>query len=201
MREPSAHGCTGRSGRRMPHSLAGKDRPRRAAIASATDWRGRCWRSCPLAVAVINADATLSFWNEQAGLLFGAPPLMAAERPTLAEMLRADRHPDPTAARPDRRLRRRPYRRGDRTEPDGCLRLSLGRALAHRDPDPWARRRPLDAGFRRRQGDRGRQPGGARVGRCLARLPDRPQQPPPLQRHAARGAGPRHSRDAPGRSC
>src|SRR4051794_25562151 len=41
----------------------------------------------PLAVAVVNADTMLSFWNEQAGLLFGVPPLMAAERPTLTEVL------------------------------------------------------------------------------------------------------------------
>jgi diguanylate cyclase (GGDEF)-like protein len=81
----------------------------------------------PLAVAVFNADTILSFWNERASLLFGAPPLMAAERPTLAQMLarvasltqpQRDRIVAFTAAH---------IAAGDRAEPNGCLRLSLGR--------------------------------------------------------------------------
>jgi diguanylate cyclase (GGDEF)-like protein len=81
----------------------------------------------PLAVAVINADTNLSFWNEHASRLFGAPPLMAAERPTLSEMLaRVDNLTQPQR---DRILAfaLSHIEAGDRTEPDGCLRLSLGR--------------------------------------------------------------------------
>jgi diguanylate cyclase (GGDEF)-like protein len=82
----------------------------------------------PLAVAVINADTVLSFWNEQASLLFGAPPLMAAERPTLAEMLA--RVGVMTQPQSDRivAFAMAHVAAGDQTSPDGCLRLSLGRA-------------------------------------------------------------------------
>jgi diguanylate cyclase (GGDEF)-like protein len=81
----------------------------------------------PLAVAVINADMTLSFWNERASVLFGAPPRMAAERPTLAAMLA----PVASMTAPQRAriiaFAATHVAAGDRTEPDGCLRLSLGR--------------------------------------------------------------------------
>jgi diguanylate cyclase (GGDEF)-like protein len=82
----------------------------------------------PLAVAVINADAALSFWNEQASLLFGAPPLMAAERPAFSEMLA--RVGAMTQPQRDRIIAfaMAHIMAGDRTGPDGCLRLSLGRA-------------------------------------------------------------------------
>jgi diguanylate cyclase (GGDEF)-like protein len=82
----------------------------------------------PLAVAVINADTILSFWNEHASLLFGAPPMMAAERPTLAQMLA--RIANLTQPQRDRILAfaQSHIEAGDRTEPDECLRLSLDRA-------------------------------------------------------------------------
>ncbi len=81
----------------------------------------------PLAVAVINAGMVLSFWNEQAGLLFGAPPLMAAERPALADILTRISHL--TQAQRARIISfvTAHMVKGDRTEPDGCLRLSLAR--------------------------------------------------------------------------
>ena len=82
----------------------------------------------PLAVAVIDANAILSFWNEQASILFECPPLMAAERPSLTEMLARIRN----LTQPQRdqivTFALSHIEAGDRAEPDGCLRLSLGRA-------------------------------------------------------------------------
>jgi diguanylate cyclase (GGDEF)-like protein len=82
----------------------------------------------PLSVAVIDADAKLSLWNEKASNLFGCPPLMAAERPSLAEMLARIRNL--TNPQRDRivTFALAHIEVGDRAEPDGCLRLSLGRA-------------------------------------------------------------------------
>jgi diguanylate cyclase (GGDEF)-like protein len=82
----------------------------------------------PLSVAVIDANAILSFWNEQASVLFGCPPRMAAERPSLVEMLA--RIQNFTQPQRDRivTFALTHIEAGDRTEPDGCLRLSLGRA-------------------------------------------------------------------------
>jgi diguanylate cyclase (GGDEF)-like protein len=82
----------------------------------------------PLAVAVIDEDARLVFWNEQAAQLFGAPPLIAEARPALAAIL-----PGALNLTPPQRDRIVAFATshiaaGDRTEPDGCLRLSLGRA-------------------------------------------------------------------------
>lgn len=82
----------------------------------------------PLSVAVIDANAVLSFWNEQASLLFGSPPGMAAKRPGLAEMLAGIGNL--TQPQRDRivAFAIAHIAAGDRTEPDGCLRVSLGRA-------------------------------------------------------------------------
>jgi diguanylate cyclase (GGDEF)-like protein len=81
----------------------------------------------PLAVAVVNADTILSFWNEQAGLLFGAPPLMAAERPTLTEVLARVGTLNQSQRNRIVAFTLAHVAKGDRTEPDGCLRMSLGR--------------------------------------------------------------------------
>ena len=82
----------------------------------------------PLAVMVMNADARLLYWNEQAAGLFGAPPLMAAESPPLATMLAGaaaftPAQRDRIAAFCATRIAAR-----DRAEPNTCLRLSLERA-------------------------------------------------------------------------
>src|ERR1700759_4040646 len=82
----------------------------------------------PLSVAVIDEDANLSFWNEQAGPLFGVSPLAASEQPGLARILAQVR--GLTQPQRDRivAFARAHIEAGDRTEPDGCLRLSVGRA-------------------------------------------------------------------------
>jgi hypothetical protein len=91
----------------------------------------------PLSVAVIDGNAVLSFWNEQASVLFGSPPLMAAERPGLAEVLA--RVGNLTQPQRDRivAFAIAHIAAGDRTEPDGCLRLSL-------DADRGSRSRSTD---------------------------------------------------------
>ena len=81
----------------------------------------------PLAVAVIDAELRLSFWNEQAAGLFGAPPLMAAAMPLLGEMLAGvrgltARQRDGIATFAAARIAAR-----DHAEPDSCLRISLRR--------------------------------------------------------------------------
>ncbi len=112
----------------LPRSAPGKTAAQRRDRVG--DGLARRALAClPLAVAVINAETVLSFWNEHASLLFGAPPMMAAERPTLAEML--SRVGNLTQPQRDRILSfvLSHIEAGDRTEPNGCLRLSLGRAI------------------------------------------------------------------------
>jgi diguanylate cyclase (GGDEF)-like protein len=81
----------------------------------------------PLGVAVVDAHARLVFWNEHAARLFGAPPVMAADMPQLDEILtgvvnltREQRDGIVSFATSH-------IEAGDRTEPEGCLRISLGR--------------------------------------------------------------------------
>ena len=81
----------------------------------------------PLGVAVIDAERRLLFWNEQAALLFGAPPLLAAGMPPLGEILAGVR--DLTARQRDGIATFAAARiaAGDRAEPESCLRISLRR--------------------------------------------------------------------------
>jgi diguanylate cyclase (GGDEF)-like protein len=81
----------------------------------------------PLAIAVIDADSRLAFWNERAAVLFGVPPMMAADAPSLITILagianltfhQRDRIIAFAAAQ---------IAAGDRVEPESWLRISLGR--------------------------------------------------------------------------
>jgi diguanylate cyclase (GGDEF)-like protein len=81
----------------------------------------------PLGVAVIDADARLSFWNEQAAMLFGVPPLMAAETPLLSEILTSVASLTPRQCDEIIEFAATHITAGDRTEPESCLRISLGR--------------------------------------------------------------------------
>jgi diguanylate cyclase (GGDEF)-like protein len=81
----------------------------------------------PLAVAVIDADLRLLYWNEPAASLFAAAPLMAADMPFLAETLVG------VASLTDHQRERivafvaNQISTPDRAEPDTCLRVSQGR--------------------------------------------------------------------------
>ncbi len=81
----------------------------------------------PLGVAVIDADSRLLFWNEQAGCLFGVPPMIAAGLPSLAEILVGIRNL--AAGQKDRIIAfcASHIAAGDRAEPESFLRVSLGR--------------------------------------------------------------------------
>lgn len=81
----------------------------------------------PLGVAVIDADARLVYWNEQAAGLFGVPPLMATGLPALHAILAAI--PRLTPQQRDRIVTfcATHIEAGDRTEPESFLRLSLAR--------------------------------------------------------------------------
>lgn len=81
----------------------------------------------PVAVAVMDASVRLVFWNEQAACLFGVPPLLAAENPTLADMLVMV--PGLTHARREQilALGALAIAGGDQSVPDTCLRLSIDR--------------------------------------------------------------------------
>ena len=81
----------------------------------------------PLAVIVVDAQADLLFWNEQAGVTFGCPPRMAAERPALAAMLARVGHFTPLQRERITAFAMAHLAAGDRVEPDGCLQLSLDR--------------------------------------------------------------------------
>ena len=81
----------------------------------------------PLAIAVIDADSRLLFWNQQAAGLFGVPPLMAADAPPLVDILAGVA--DLTPQQRDRivAFAATHIAVGDRVEPEGWLRISLGR--------------------------------------------------------------------------
>jgi diguanylate cyclase (GGDEF)-like protein len=127
VREPWAMDATDGMARGIQHKRPAKVVPhRRDRIGDGL--ARRVLAHLPLAVAVIDPDAVLLFWNEQASLLFGAAPLMAAERPTLGQML--GRIGTMTRSQRDRVVAfvAAHVAAGDRSGPDGCLRLSLGRA-------------------------------------------------------------------------
>jgi diguanylate cyclase (GGDEF)-like protein len=81
----------------------------------------------PLAIAVIDGDSRLIFWNEKAAALFGVPPMMAADAPALADILAGVANL--TAQQRDRIVAfgASHIAAGDRAEPESWLRLSLGR--------------------------------------------------------------------------
>lgn len=81
----------------------------------------------PLAIAVIDADSRLLFWNEQAASLFGVPPLLAADAPPLVDLLA--RVPNLTPRQRDQiaAFATTHIAAGDRAEPEGWLRISPGR--------------------------------------------------------------------------
>ena len=81
----------------------------------------------PLAVAVLDSDARLVFWNQQAAGLFNVPALMAAGSPALADILA-----NVSGLTPDQRdlvveFCQTHIAAGDRTEPQSRIRLSLAR--------------------------------------------------------------------------
>jgi diguanylate cyclase (GGDEF)-like protein len=81
----------------------------------------------PLAVAVIDAESRLLYWNEPAASLFGVPPMMAADMPHLAEILAGVAN----LTKPQRArfvaFVATEIAAPDRAEPDTCLRVSMGR--------------------------------------------------------------------------
>jgi diguanylate cyclase (GGDEF)-like protein len=81
----------------------------------------------PLSIAVIDAASRLLFWNQQAASLFGVPPPMAADAPPLADILAGV--VNLTSQQRDRivAFAASHIAVGDRAEPDGWLRISLGR--------------------------------------------------------------------------
>jgi diguanylate cyclase (GGDEF)-like protein len=81
----------------------------------------------PLAVAVIDADTRLHYWNEKAAELFGVPPVLAAEHPLLAGILAGVAKLTPAQRDRIAAFSARHVAARDRTEPDSYLRLSLGR--------------------------------------------------------------------------
>ncbi|HQT76664.1 MAG: hypothetical protein B7Z80_21160 [Rhodospirillales bacterium 20-64-7] len=81
----------------------------------------------PLAIAVIDRDLRLLYWNAQAAALWGLPPLLAAERPGLADVVAGL-----AILSAGQRSRLIDFcadhiRLGDRVEPDSRLRLASGR--------------------------------------------------------------------------
>ena len=81
----------------------------------------------PLAVAVIDAELRLSFWNQQAAILFGAVSGRAAGLPRLADILKGIETLTPVQRDRITAFAASHIASGDRAEPDGSLRVSLGR--------------------------------------------------------------------------
>jgi diguanylate cyclase (GGDEF)-like protein len=81
----------------------------------------------PLGVAVIDADQRLLFWNEQAAMLFGVPPLMAAEAPPLLRILMGIANLIPQQRDGILAFAAAAIAAGDRSDPESCLRISLAR--------------------------------------------------------------------------
>ena len=81
----------------------------------------------PLAVAVIDAESRLSFWNQQAANLFGAPSGQAAGLPRLAEILQGIEALTPIQQDRITAFATAHIAAGDRAEPESSLRVSLGR--------------------------------------------------------------------------
>jgi diguanylate cyclase (GGDEF)-like protein len=81
----------------------------------------------PLGVAVIDAHRRLLFWNEQAAMLFGVPPMMAAQAPLLAQILLGIANLIPQQRDGILAFAAAAIAAGDRTEPESCLRISLAR--------------------------------------------------------------------------
>ncbi|HET6307140.1 MAG TPA: diguanylate cyclase [Rhodopila sp.] len=126
MREPGAmaapDGVGG--GTKLPKPDRGASRRRREAglrLAHAVLAHLR------LAIAVIDGESRLLFWNEQAAGLFGVAPAMAEDKPVLAEVLAGVA--DLTRQQRDRivAFAATHVAGGDRVEPEGWLRVTLGR--------------------------------------------------------------------------
>jgi diguanylate cyclase (GGDEF)-like protein len=81
----------------------------------------------PLGIAVIDAEARLLFWNEQAAALFGIPPQMARTCPFLADVLAGVPSAPPRQSDRIVTFAATQIEAGDRAEPDSVLRLYLGR--------------------------------------------------------------------------
>ena len=84
-------------------------------------------RHLPLAVAVIDANIRVLYWNEQAARLFNIPPLMAAETPALAEVLSNVANLMPAQRNRIVAFATARTARADGVEPDSRLRLSMNR--------------------------------------------------------------------------
>jgi diguanylate cyclase (GGDEF)-like protein len=81
----------------------------------------------PLAVAVIDSGSRLLYWNEAAAGVFGVPPMLASEMPPLVGILSSVAHLDPRQRDRIVAFVAAEVAAGGRTEPDCCLRVSLGR--------------------------------------------------------------------------
>ena len=81
----------------------------------------------PLAVAVVDADTRLVFWNEQSACLFGAPSLKAADKPALADVLAGVGNLTPNQRDRIVSFSATHIAAGDRAGPESCLRILLAR--------------------------------------------------------------------------
>ena len=102
-------------------------RPSRNPIGTKSRLAATVLTHLPLGVAVIDAGSRLLYWNEHAGQFFGIPPLMAAECPTLTSVLAGVSDLNPGQRERIQSFCESHIEAGDRTGPDSCLRLSLGR--------------------------------------------------------------------------
>ncbi len=81
----------------------------------------------PLAIAIVDADLGVHYWNEAAADLFGLPPAMAVDTPPLTDILASMPHLLPNQRDRIAAFVRDAMEASNRGEPKSFLRVSLGR--------------------------------------------------------------------------
>ena len=81
----------------------------------------------PLAVAIVDAGLVVHYWNETAADLFGLPPVMAADTPSLTDILASMPHLLPNQRDRVAAFVKDAMEASNRGEPESFLRVSLGR--------------------------------------------------------------------------
>ena len=81
----------------------------------------------PLAVAIIDAGLGVHYWNESAADLFGLPPVMAADTPSLTDILASMPHLLPNQRDRVAAFVKDAMEASNRGDPESFLRVSLGR--------------------------------------------------------------------------
>lgn len=109
---------------RISAGASGKPRAGTAAQARLVT---KALEHLPLAVAVVDRDIRLHYWNLRATILFGVPPVLAAESPRLADILEKVKRVTPRQRDRIIEFCTNLIADGDQAKPETWLRISLDR--------------------------------------------------------------------------